>query len=190
MKNITMKRLFAAIVVHPDITFTDTMGELQAKLHCERITWASGHNLHLTLKFFGGTNEEKIPAIEKAMNLGSAGVPSFDICFNKIGIFGSSYNPKVIWLGAETNPALNQLFSQLKTEFEKSGFAYDRQNFVPHLTLGRIREISDKTIFQQVIGGYHEAFYLEQKIGSVQLYESVLTPKGPIYKILYTTVLK
>ena len=185
-----MKRLFAAIELHPDKAFTNTLSELQARLKRERITWVSGHNLHLTLKFFGETTDEKIPAIEEAMQLGTLGVPSFDICFNRAGIFGSSYNPKVIWLGADINPALNQLFSQLKTEFEKAGFTYDRQNFVPHLTLGRIREISDKALFQQVIGDYREAFSLEQKVNYLQLYESVLSPKGPIYTILNTAVLQ
>ena len=185
-----MKRLFAAMELHPDKAFTDTLSKLQAALKRERITWVSSHNLHLTLNFFGETIEEKIQEIEEAMLQGAAGVPSFEICFDRTGIFGSSYNPKVIWLGAELNPALNKLFSQLKTELEKAGFAYDRQNFVPHLTLGRIREISDKAFFQQVIGDYREVFSLKQKIGSVQLYESVLTPKGPIYKTLYTAVLK
>ena len=179
-----MKRLFAAILLKPNEVFSDALNQLQAKLKCERITWVSSHNLHETLKFFGETNAERIPAIEKALHSGVAGLSAFDICFNRIGIFGSRYNPKVIWLGAETNPMLNQLFFQLKTELEKCNFAYDRQNFVPHFTLGRIREISDKILFQQVIGDYREAFSLEQKIDSVQLYESVLTNKGPIYTTL------
>lgn len=181
-----MKRLFAAIELLPDKTFGDNLSELHNALKHERITWVSGHNFHLTLKFFGETSEEKIPAIKEALHSGTAGVPAFDICFNRMGIFGSVYNPKVIWLGAETNPALDQLFSQLKAELEKSGFAYDRQNFVPHLTLGRIRQISDKAAFQRVIGNYRDAFHLEQKIVSLQLYESVLTPNGPVYTTLNT----
>jgi RNA 2',3'-cyclic 3'-phosphodiesterase len=185
-----MKRLFSAIELHPDKAFTDTLSRLQVRLTHERISWVSGHNLHLTLKFFGETNEEKIPEIIEAMQLGVKGVPVFDLRFNRIGIFGSSYNPKVIWLGADINPALNQLFEQLKTELEKSGFVYDRQNFVPHLTLGRIRSISDKALFQQLMDEYREAFSFGQKTGSLQLYESVLTPKGPIYTTLYTAALQ
>lgn len=185
-----MKRLFAAIELHPDKAFADTLGEFQAKINRQRITWVGSHNMHLTLKFFGETKEERIPEIEQAMLLATAGVPSFDICLNRAGIFGSSYHPKVIWLGADSNQALNQLFFQLKTELEKSGFAYDRQNFVPHLTLGRIREILDKDLFQQVVGEYREAFSLQQKIDSLQLYESVLTRQGPIYTTLFTSVLK
>lgn len=185
-----MKRLFAAIKLHPDNTFTDTLSEFQAKLDRQHITWVSCHNLHLTLKFFGETKEDRIPEIEEAMLLGTAGIPTFNICLNRTGIFGSSYNPKVIWLGAEPNPELNQLFFQLKTELEKSGFTFDRQNFVPHLTLGRIRKISDKALFQQVIGDYREDFSLQQKIDSLQLYESVLTRQGPIYTTLFTSVLK
>jgi 2'-5' RNA ligase len=83
-----------------------------------------------------------------------------------------------------------KLAEQLKAELEKEGFEYDRQNFVPHLTLGRIRNISDKELFQQVMDDFREAFFLEQKITNLYLYESVLTPAGPIYTQLYATDLK
>jgi 2'-5' RNA ligase len=185
-----MKRLFAAIELHPDKAFADTLSEFKTRLMRERITWVSGHNLHLTLKFFGATAEENIPAITKAMQQGVRAVPPFDICFNRTGIFGSSYNPKVIWLGADPNPALEQLFAQLKTELEKTGFVYDRQNFVPHLTIGRIRGIADKALFQKTMDDFRQAFSLEQKIDALQLYESVLSPNGPLYTSHYTAILK
>ena len=181
-----MKRLFIAVTLHPDKDFNDTLLDLQTNLKRERITWVSGHNLHLTLKFFGETNEKMIPAIEEAMHLATAGLRSFNVCFNRTGIFGSSYNPKVIWLGSDKNPVLIQLFSQLKTELKKAGKSNDRQNFVPHLTLGRIKEISDKSLFQQVIEDYRETFSMEESVISIQLYESILTPKGPVYITLNT----
>ncbi len=185
-----MKRLFAAIELHPDKAFANTLTEFKTRLKCERITWISGHNLHLTLKFFGATADEKIPAIIEAMHQGVKEVPAFDICFNRTGIFGSSYNPKVIWLGADPNPALEQLFAQLKAELEKSGFAYDRQNFVPHLTIGRIRGIVDKAIFQKTMDEFRQAFSLEQRIDALHLYVSVLSPDGPVYTINHTAILK
>jgi RNA 2',3'-cyclic 3'-phosphodiesterase len=185
-----MKRLFAAISLKPGEKFIEDYTELMKSLKYERITWVGINNMHLTLKFFGETDETRIPSISNAMRNGASQIPSFFLQFNKTGIFGSRYNPKVIWLGAEEQPILNKLAEQIKIEFEKAGFEYDRQNFVPHLTLGRIRNITDNKLFQKVIDDFLDEFLLEQEVNSIHLYESVLTPKGPIYTQLYTITLK
>jgi RNA 2',3'-cyclic 3'-phosphodiesterase len=185
-----MKRLFAALDIKPGKEFIDTYAELRKRLKHERITWVGINNMHLTLKFFGETDGRSISSISTALDKGAHMVPPFNLCFNKTGSFGSSYNPKVIWLGAEDQPILNRLFEMLKVELEKEGFEYDRQNFVPHLTLGRVRNISDKRFYQQVMDDFRDAFLLEQEIAALHLYESDLTPTGPVYTQLYKVVLK
>jgi RNA 2',3'-cyclic 3'-phosphodiesterase len=185
-----MKRLFAAIAIEPGNDFIDTYMELQKLLYHERITWVGISNIHLTLKFFGETDESRIHPIVAALNSGSSTVGQFRLCFNKTGIFGSSYNPKVIWLGAEEQPALYKMTNQIKVELEKIGYKDDRQNFVPHLTLGRVRSVNDKQLFQDVMDDYRSAFQVEQLITSVHLYESVLRKRGPLYSKLYTISLK
>jgi RNA 2',3'-cyclic 3'-phosphodiesterase len=185
-----MKRLFAAISINPGEEFIDVYSQFQRLLKHERITWVKTNNMHLTLKFFGEAEERRIPSIADALKNGASQIPSFILQFNKVGTFGSRYNPKVIWLGAEEQPILIKLAEHLKVEFEKVGFEYDRQNFVPHLTLGRIRNITDKVLLQLVMDNYRAEFLLEQEVNSIHLYESVLTPKGPIYTQLFTVNLK
>jgi RNA 2',3'-cyclic 3'-phosphodiesterase len=185
-----MKRLFAAIDLKPGKEFIDTYAEFQKTLKHERINWVGINNMHLTLKFFGETDERRIPSINTSLTKSAQQVPPFNLCFNKTGTFGSSYNPKVIWLGAEDQPKLNRLFKMLKVELEMKGFEYDRQNFVPHLTLGRIRNLSDKQLFREVMDKFRAAFILEQEVTAFHLYESVLTFQGPIYTQLQTIELK
>jgi RNA 2',3'-cyclic 3'-phosphodiesterase len=185
-----MKRLFAAISIKPGKEFIDTYTELKNSLKHERITWIGINNMHLTLKFFGETDEQRIPSITDALKNGASQIPSFILQFNKTGTFGSRYNPKVIWLGADEQTILNKLAEQVKVELKKAGFEYDRQNFVPHLTLGRIRNVTDNKFFQQVMDNFRDEFILEQVVNSIHLYESVLTPKGPIYTQLFTLNLK
>jgi RNA 2',3'-cyclic 3'-phosphodiesterase len=190
IQNNHMKRLFAAISLKPGKEFVNTYSELQKSLKHERITWVGINNMHLTLKFFGETEEHKIPSIANALNNGSAEITPFSLRFNKIGTFGSSYNPKVIWLGTDDQPILNKLAGRVRIEFEKTGFEYDRQNFVPHLTLGRIRNITDNQIFQKVMDDFRHEFLLEQEVEAIHLFESVLTPQGPIYTQLHSIALK
>jgi len=60
----------------------------------------------------------------------------------------------------------------------------DRQNFVPHLTLGRIREIKDKKYFQQLMGRFHEVEIQQQHVNGFNLYESQLLREGPAYTVI------
>ena len=67
---------------------------------------------------------------------------------------------------------------------ENLGFERGRQNFVPHITIGRIKYLDNKKRFQEVINRFKSIEIQEQKVNQFYLIESILTPKGPEYKIL------
>ncbi len=176
-----MKRLFAAIKVTPQPGFLSTLNDIRQELKHERITWVNPSIIHLTLKFFGETDENRIPAIEAALKKAVASAESTVIRINRTGIFGSKYDPKVIWFGIDPNPLLQNLAMQVLDELEKAGWEKDRQNFVPHLTIGRIKELKDKALFQEVIAKYRDCFIQEQMVKEIHLYESILRKEGPLY---------
>ena len=106
------------------------------------------------------------------------------------GIFGSSYKPRVIWFGIEKNEQLTGLASEVLNAMDKIGFKRDRQNFVPHLTVGRIKYIDLKISFQQVIDKYKVTEIQKQEVTGFYLYESILRPQGPEYKVIKRFELK
>ena len=55
--------------------------------------------MHLTLKFFGETAEERIHEIEDVLSNVSEANKPFQFSLKSIGIFGSSYRPRLIWFG-------------------------------------------------------------------------------------------
>ena len=63
-----MKRLFAAIKVTPDENFLKIYYGLMKGLHFAKINWVKPENMHLTLKFFGETPEEKIELINNVIS--------------------------------------------------------------------------------------------------------------------------
>lgn len=176
-----MKRLFAAIKIHPSQSYLQVFKEISSSLRHERIKWVEPENIHLTLKFFGETDEIKIPDICLALQNAALLSGSLILKIANVGIFGSRYDPKVIWLGIEKNPELEKLAKNILTELEKYGWQADRQNFVPHLTIGRIREIMDKPLFQQIISKYHDIGIQEENVTEIILYESILRREGPLY---------
>jgi 2'-5' RNA ligase len=137
--------------------------------------------MHLTLKFFGETPEERIDDICEVMKAVADKYSSFSVLIDKTGIFGSSYNPRVIWLGIGQNEMLIKLAEELFVKLDENGFERDRQNFVPHLTLARIKEIQNKKHFQAVIDKVKNNTIQEETIGKLSLYESILKPSGAVY---------
>ena len=109
-------------------------------------------------------------------------ISPFTLDFKKTGIFGSSYNPKVIWFGVEKSEILAILAENLLENLDKNGFSRDRQNFVPHLTVGRIKNVNNKQQFQNVIDQYKSSFIQKVQVESIILFESLLSPTGPQYK--------
>ncbi len=179
-----MKRLFAAIKIHPSEKFLNTYHGMKSALVSEKIKWVNPDNIHLTLKFFGETSEDNIDDICEAIDESVVGVEPFNLVMRRSGIFGSKYNPRVIWFGFEDSAEIQTLFFNMKKYLERAGFEYDRQNFVPHLTIARIKYIQNKKNFQLVIDRFKEADIQDELIDRVILYESILTQQGPVYEVV------
>jgi len=179
--DIIMKRLFAAIKIQPAPEFIKTLVQLSGELRHERIKWVDSNNIHLTLKFFGETDEKLIPGIKKALQDAASQSERFIIKIRRTGIFGSRYDPKVVWFGLDPDARMDRLAVNTFTELKIAGWEPDRQNFVPHLTIGRIKELKDKALFQQVIDKYRYVSIQEQEVSEIILYESILRKEGPLY---------
>lgn len=181
---MSMKRLFVAIHLQAEKPLRDFVQLLQTNLRHEDIKWVNPAQLHLTLKFIGETAAANIPRIAQALDEAVAGIKPFSLSFDKHGLFGSRYQPRVIWIGPATeNPVLLSLANTVLDAMDRIGYARDRQNLVPHLTLGRIRFLRDKPAFHRFFDGLPDQNYLHTSVDQFHLYESVLKPTGAVYSI-------
>ena len=176
-----MKRLFIAFKITPDTNYLSIYNRIKNARSADRITWVKPDVTHFTLHFFGETAENNIPVISECARKAVSENETFEIRIANTGIFGSRYDPRVIWFGIDPNEKLTQLHSNLKNELATQGWIPDRQNFVPHITVGRIKEIRDKTLFQEDMNKVRNAFIMQQKVDHITLYESILHPQGPEY---------
>lgn len=179
-----MRRLFAAIKVKPSEAFLSRYYGLKKSLEGEAIKWVEPENMHITLKFFGETPEHHIPAIHAALEQATSVCEPFSFNILNTGIFGSSYKPRVIWFGIQPQEGIVQLADGVFDHLREIGIERDRQNFVPHLTLARIKFIENKDHFQDVISYYREGQIQQEEVKQFHLFESHLSPKGPKYEIL------
>jgi RNA 2',3'-cyclic 3'-phosphodiesterase len=179
-----MKRLFIAIKIKPDSIFLEQFRELKEALKHDSIKWVEEHNIHITLKFLGETDESRIPAIGRALDRVARETKVFRFSLEGLGIFGSKYDPRVIWTAIKPYEVLARLMEKVHQALEAEGFERDRQNLVPHLTLGRIKSLKDKKLFHEVIGEFSDIASEPITAAGMILFESILKKEGPEYRMI------
>lgn len=185
-----MKRLFVAVKINPDAGFLNQFRKLKSDLRHEKIKWVEEKNIHITLKFLGETDENRIPLIQSILEETALGINPFSFSLARTGIFGSSYAPKVVWAGIQPYDEMRDLMKKIHRVLEKAGFEADRQNLVPHLTLGRIKYLDDKKLFADVLDKNSELKSEKMTVDEFRLYESILKKEGPQYIVLKNFFLK
>ena len=179
-----MKRLFVAIKIEPQQKFQDFYKSISSNCSHFNIKWANLDNIHITLKFFGDTPSVKIPDIIKTLEKSTEYIHPFSMQLTGASIFGSRYEPRIIWIGIEKNEILNLLFENISKKLQEIGYIPDRQNFVPHITIGRIANIKDKKLFQKIMDMYKLEEIQKCTIKEFYLYESILHKEGAEHKAL------
>lgn len=181
-----MKRLFIAIKVELSDEFKQAVRALQAKLSYEDIVWVKDDVSHLTLRFLGATPDTQIEPLKSALAEVAKETVPFTLQLDKMGIFGSRYAPEVLWFGFEDFNLFKQLFDKLESRLLQLGFEPDYGNFVPHITIGRIKRLKDKPRFRRVLDECRPNGKQQIRVSEVVLYQSFLHNDGPVYKPLAT----
>lgn len=176
-----MKRLFfAAPLYHQKIELW-LMPELKKIFYQSHINWVQPENIHITLYFFGDTEDEKISIIDKILSHVTENFSSEVILIEKLGYFGASYQPKVLWAGVSDNGWFLNAFRQTMDQLKTIGYVADRDEFVPHLTLGRIKRLHNVNHFHHSLQQLSAKVHFEVALRELVLYQSILKPQGPVY---------
>jgi len=148
-----------------------------------RVTWVKPHNLHFTLRFIGDTPPDSVADFVQAARQAAAACSQFDIQVRGAGAFPSPQSARTIWLGAaEGADEFKALHAALSDALDTSGLAKpERKSFVPHCTLGRVREPPSAEL-AAAIEDNANAEIGRMKCAEFCLIESTLTGSGPIYE--------
>ena len=176
-----MKRIFFAVDIHPDDTITTLMLDIRNHLTGEKIKWIPADQLHLTLKFLGDTPEDRIQSMISAVYAQLSEVPVMTLHLFSVGVFKNLHNPRIIWIGIKPCPSLYAAQQYLHDGMLPFGFPADDTEFLPHLTIGRIKEIKQREKLGNLIERYKNESFGTVYVAEILLYESVLKPGGPVY---------
>lgn len=135
-------RTFIAVELSPGVKHR--AGELIKKLKPTGadVKWVPPQQMHLTLKFLGEVpRDDIIPLCQIAQEVAAQFQP-FDLGFHGTGAFPHTDHPRSLWIGVEEGlEEIRALQNALEQAiYEKLGFAKERRQFTPHLTIGRVHK--------------------------------------------------
>jgi len=160
--------------------------------HCKErlngVRWVPLYNIHLTVVFLGDIREEDLEPLKESLAVVKHKYAPFKMKINKVGIFGSRRDPRVLWVGMEgdTRP-MEYLRNYLEKILKPFGIKRENRPFKPHLTLGRFRMgFKDSVELERLLEEYREIKGEEEVFDELCLFKSQLTPTGSIYEKLHT----
>lgn len=181
-------RCFIAIDISEQIrkALSNLQNELQSKADIKKgdAKWVNPENIHLTLKFLGEIKDEQVIDICNITEEVASRHESFELDVESVGHFGGR-SARVLWVGAGQNcDNLLQLQEDLEQQLDLAGWPKEGRKFSAHLTLCRVRNPKAGIKLAQMTEGYKDLKLGTTPADSISVYQSQLTPKGPIYTLL------
>ncbi|PIN75305.1 RNA 2',3'-cyclic phosphodiesterase [Candidatus Woesearchaeota archaeon CG10_big_fil_rev_8_21_14_0_10_37_12] len=149
--------LFISIRLPDEIQqYVQTIHNLLPKQHS---TFVLSKQYHITLKFLGDVDKEKLEQIKT--RLSSIFLKPFTLHLAPIGYFPDTQKIRVIWLGVEPQKEVGQLHEELE-KILKDLFTKD-ERWHPHITLARVKTIQNKKLFANMM----QQIQIEPKVFTV-----------------------
>jgi 2'-5' RNA ligase len=127
-----MPRLFTGIEIPPELRLRLSL--LRSPLNGAK--WVEPDDMHITLRFLGDVDGRTADDFVDAI----AGLDEepFQLRISGLGSFGHR-QPRALWAGVEAPPVLNRIQAAHERAARIAGLDPEARNFVPHVTLARLR---------------------------------------------------
>lgn len=187
-------RTFIAIELPNEIKEFLSKTQEQLKSSEADVKWVAPQNIHLTLKFLGEVDDNKLDEVKQVMDNAACACASFQGRISAIGAFPKIDFPRVIWLGIDPGDSeTKEIAKTLEDALEKAGIPKEDRPFSSHITLGRVRSNMNRERLVRSLKDSQERMgekKLEFTVTKITLFKSTLTPKGPVYEALKESALK
>jgi 2'-5' RNA ligase len=180
-----MKRTFIAVKIETGEKLKDLVSTLASEMKGDSIRWVNTDHMHITLAFLGDTADGTVKRVISMLESICMGFGGINFKISGLGVFRNIGDPRVIWAGIESDDKFEKLFNIIKEGLASTGIAIEERQFKPHLTLGRVKRLKNKSILERMIGQFSEATFQEVSVSEVVFYESILKQSGPEYLPLY-----
>lgn len=155
-----------------------------------KISWTLPDDAHLTIKFLGDVDADKVPIVEKVLEEACARQPAFEITSKEVNIFGKFHTPSIVWYGFKRSKQLDDIHNKIEDLLVENDFLVVTKPFRPHLTIARFKESVQANIVKRQLMKNRINKPDQITVNKIVLFESELSPKGPVYTALKTVNLE
>jgi len=132
--------------------------------------------LHLTLKFIGDFDTEKIELLGEKIEEFASKIHPFSLTLEKLSCFPDCVRPRIVFVSAIPLQPVKAIAQSLDSICSKFGVQEEKRPFKPHITIYRVKKharIEEKNVNP-----------LRFEVNSITLFESVLKPDRAYYNPL------
>ena len=148
------------------------------------IRWVSKQNIHLTLKFMGEMDSHNLDRLKIALAEVGSEIQPFSLTISGLGQFGRGNDLRIFWAGVAESSCLTQLHGKIESVTRRFDIPADPRPFKPHITLGRNKRSHNFSRLHDYLRNDQDFHFGEFSVTSFFLYNSRLTPDGPIYTVV------
>jgi 2'-5' RNA ligase len=151
------------------------------------ISFVGKDELHYNIKFLGEINEAQADAVKAVLGEVAGQFTAFKLHAAGFGAFPSSQYARVVWISAkEGSQQLKAIAELLDLKLSEIGFKKEERPFEPHLTVGRVRSARNKPELILLLRELEHIDIGFLDVAALTLFESKLSPQGPMYSPLFT----
>ena len=172
----------------------DIAAPVRAALHrliaeiarCEAdVRWVRVETLHVTLKFLGGVETQRLEAVRAALADAIQDRPALQLQVRGLGAFPSLHRPRVLWVGLHGDGVV-ELAAHIDAALARIGCEPEKRAFTPHATLGRVSSLRGWQRLEEAIQAHRDDDFGASTVDAVTIYRSTLRPDGAVYTPLWT----
>jgi 2'-5' RNA ligase len=137
-------------------------------------------NLHVTLKFLGQVDEERLAALGTALGAALGAIPRFRVELRRMGAFPSARHASVLWAWVDdVEKRLPPLVEAVEATSERLGFPREKRELTAHVTVGRSKRGGVDA--ERALDAFADREFGGTTVEEVHVYESRLGGEGSTY---------
>ena len=167
-------RIFAALELPPGTRAEIASWQAEMGRSYDGLKWVDPRLCHVTLRFLGEVGPDRV---EETMGILASWKPGpLPFTLESAGIFGGPGRTSVHWMGGSFPLEIEALALRLGRVPDDRGRVH-HGSFVPHITVARSRAEDDRRRLP-------DPPRMSGSIGTASVIDSLLTPRGPEYRIV------
>jgi 2'-5' RNA ligase len=182
-------RLFLALPIPPAVkaSLCAEQNELRRLLPPRAASWMRAENMHLTLRFLGEVNGQRVESLIARVTAATSGFGALPLVSERLGVFPDLRYPRVVWAWVHDEAdRLAELQRRVVTATNEFTCERAEETFTGHITLARIKQI--KRPQAEVIACFLQRA-ANRRFGAwtadhLELIRSELSPDGSRYTCL------